>query len=77
MADGNLTIRNIAKADSGDYACSAKKFLGQDFALAQVTVFERLAFHNSSPESHCITVKQLAVKLFSSRKHRDHMEENW
>ena len=44
VADGNLTIRNIAKADSGDYACSAKKFLGQDFALAQVTVFERLAF---------------------------------
>ena len=40
--DGKLTIRNIAKADSGDKACSAKNFLGQDFAVAQVTVFERL-----------------------------------
>ena len=44
MVDGNLTIRSIAKADSGDYACSAKNFLGQDFAVAQVMVFERLAF---------------------------------
>ena len=49
MADGNLTIRNIAKADSGDYACLAKDFLGQDFAVAQVTVFERLAFILTSP----------------------------
>ena len=49
MADGNLTIRNIAKADSGDYACLAKNFLGQDFAVAQVTVFERLAFILTPP----------------------------
>ena len=47
--DGNLTIRNIAKADSGDYACSAKNFLGQDFAVAQVTVFERLVFILTPP----------------------------
>ena len=49
VADGNLTIRNIAKADSGDYACLAKNFLGQDFAVAQVTVFERLAFLLTPP----------------------------
>ena len=49
MADGNLTIRNIAKADSGDYACLAKNFLRQDFAVAQVTVFERLAFILTPP----------------------------
>ena len=49
MDDGKLTIRNIAKADSGDYACSAKNFLGQDFAVAQVTVFERLAFILTPP----------------------------
>ena len=49
VADGNLTIRNIAKADSGDYACLAKNFLGQDFAVAQVTVFERLAFILTPP----------------------------
>ena len=47
--DGKLTIRNVAKADSGDYACSAKNFLGQDFAVAQVTVFERLAFVLTPP----------------------------
>ena len=51
MDDGKLTIRNIAKADSGDYACSAKNFLGQDFAVAQVTVFERLAFVLTPPLS--------------------------
>lgn len=49
VADGNLTIRNIAKADSGDYACLAKNFLGLDFAVAQVTVFERLAFILTPP----------------------------
>ena len=54
--DGNLTIRNIAKADSGDYACSAKNFLGQDFAVAQVMVFERLAFILTPPLK--VTVSQ-------------------
>ena len=49
MDDGKLTIRNVAKTDSGDYACSAKNFLGQDFAVAQVTVFERLAFVLTPP----------------------------
>ena len=56
MDDGKLTIRNIAKADSGDYACSAKNFLGQDFAVAQVTVFERLAFILTPPLK--VTVSQ-------------------
>ena len=44
MDDGKLTIRNIAKADSGDYACSAKNFLGQDFVVAQLIVIDRLTF---------------------------------
>ena len=53
--DGKLTIRNIAKADSGDYACSAKNFLGQDFAVAQVMVFERLAFILTPPLKVTVT----------------------
>ena len=56
MDDGKLTIRNIAKADSGDYACSAKNFLGQDVAVAQVMVFQRLAFILTPPLK--VTVSQ-------------------
>ena len=55
MDDGKLTIRNIAKAaDSGNYACSAKNFLGQDFAVAQVMV-ERLAFILTPPLKVTVT----------------------
>ena len=61
--DGKLTIRNIAKADSGDYACSAKNFLGQDFAVAQVTVFERLAFILTPPLK--VTVSQSSDMLLN------------
>ncbi|CAH3030482.1 unnamed protein product, partial [Porites evermanni] len=60
---GKLTIRNIAKADSGDYACSAKNFLGQDFAVAQVTVFERLAFILTPPLK--VTVSQSSNMLLN------------
>ena len=56
MDDGKLTIRNIAKADSGDYACSAKNFLGQDVAVAQVMIFQRLAFILTPPLK--VTVSQ-------------------
>ena len=61
--DGKLTIRNIAKADRGDYACSAKNFLGQDFAVAQVTVFERLAFILTPPLK--VTVSQSSNMLLN------------
>ena len=64
MDDGKLTIRNIAKADSGDYACSAKNFLGQDFAVAQVTVFERLAFILTPPLK--VTITQSSNLLLDS-----------
>ena len=63
MDDGKLTIRNVAKADSGDYACSAKNFLGQDFAVAQVTVFERLAFILTPPLK--VTVSQSSNMLLN------------
>ena len=61
--DGKLTIRNVAKADSGDYACSAKNFLGQDFAVAQVTVFERLAFVLTPPRK--VNVSQSSDMLLT------------
>ncbi|CAH3040700.1 unnamed protein product, partial [Porites lobata] len=54
--DGKLTIRNIAKADSGDYACSAKNFLGQDFVVAQLIVIDRLTFTLTPPRK--VTVSQ-------------------
>ena len=63
VVDGNLTIRNIAKTDSGDYACSATNFLGQDFAVAQVTVFERLAFILTPPLK--VTVSQSRYLLLN------------
>ena len=63
MDHAKMTIRNIAKADSGDYACSAKNFLGQDFAVAQVTVFERLAFVLTPPLK--VTVSQSSDMLLN------------
>ena len=56
MDDGKMTIRNIAKADSGDYACSAKNFLGQDFVVAQLIVIDRLTFTLTPPRK--VTVSQ-------------------
>ena len=55
MDDGKLTIRNIAKADSGDYACSAKNFLGQDFVVAQLIVIDRLTFTLTPPRKVTVT----------------------
>ena len=44
IANGNLSIRSVTKADSGTYACSAKNLLGDDSAVAVVMVIERLQF---------------------------------
>ncbi|XP_078350138.1 uncharacterized protein LOC144634965 [Oculina patagonica] len=49
VVDGNLTILNIAKADGGTYACTAKNILGEDAAVAQVTVLGRLKFASTPP----------------------------
>ena len=53
--DGNLTIRNIAKTDKGDYVCSAKNFLGQDFVVAQLIVIDRLTFTLTPPRKVTVT----------------------
>ena len=49
VVDGNLTIRNIAKTDKGDYVCSAKNLLGQDSVVAQLIVIDRLTFTLTPP----------------------------
>ena len=41
VIDGNMTILRVAKEDRETYVCSVKNLLGEDSALAQVTV-ERL-----------------------------------
>ena len=49
VLDGKLTIQNVAKADSGTYACSAKNSLGKDSAFALITVTGRLKFIQTPP----------------------------
>ena len=46
---GNLNIVNIAKADGGTYECTVKNLLGQDSAVAQVTVIDELKFTLTPP----------------------------
>ena len=53
--DGNLTIRNIAKTDKGDYVCSAKNFLGQDSVVSQLIVIDRLTFTLTPPRKVTVT----------------------
>ena len=44
VVDGNLTIVSVRKPDGGAYACVAKNVLGEDSAVAQVTVINELKF---------------------------------
>ena len=46
---GNLNIVNIAKVDGGSYECAVKNLLGQDSAVAQVTVIDELKFALTPP----------------------------
>ena len=63
VADGNLIIRNIAKTDKGDYVCSAKNLLGQDFVVAQLIVINRLTFTLTPPRK--VTVSQSSNLLLN------------
>ena len=44
VANGNLTIFNTTKADGGSYSCGAKNLLGEDSAVAQIIVIDKLRF---------------------------------
>ncbi|KAL9963348.1 hypothetical protein ACROYT_G032545 [Oculina patagonica] len=49
VVNGTLTIRNITKVDGGAYACRATNLLGEDSAVAQVTVTDELKFNLTPP----------------------------
>ena len=44
VVDGKLTILKISKVDGGTYACAVRNLLGDDSAVAQVTVLGKLKF---------------------------------
>ena len=74
VVDGNLTIRNIAKTDKGDYVCSAKNFLGQDSVVAQLIVIDRLTFTLTPPLK--VTVSQ-SSKLLLNCAAQGNIEITW
>ena len=49
MIDGNMTILSVTKEDTGTYVCSVKNLLGEDSALAIITVIYRLKFTLTPP----------------------------
>ena len=49
MIDGNMTIISATKKDTGTYVCSVKNLLGEDSALAVITVIDRLKFTVTPP----------------------------
>ena len=40
---------SVTKEDTGTYVCSVKNFLGEDSALAMITVIDRLKFTMTAP----------------------------
>jgi len=70
---GNLNIVNIAKADGGTYECAVKNLLGQDSALAQVTVIDELRFTLTPPGTVVASVYNNA-KLNCMAKGSVHMD---
>ena len=49
VIDGNMTILSVTKKDTGTYVCSVKNLLGEDSALAVITVIDRLKFTLTPP----------------------------
>ena len=49
VIDGNMTILSVTKKDTGAYVCSVKNLLGEDSALAVITVIDGLKFTLTSP----------------------------
>ena len=49
VVDGNLTIEDVAKSDSGTYECLAKNLLRQESAVAILMVTDKLKFTITPP----------------------------
>ena len=49
MIYGNMTILSVTKEDTGTYVCTVKNLLGENSALAVITVIDRLKFTLTSP----------------------------
>ena len=49
MVDSNLTIKGVAKSDSGSYECSAKNLLRQEIVVAILMVIDKLKFTITPP----------------------------
>ena len=49
VIDENMTIISVTKKDTGAYVCSVKNLLGEDSALAVITVIHRLKFTLKPP----------------------------
>ena len=49
VIDGNMAILSVTKEDTGTYVCSVKNLLGEDSALAMITVIDRLKFTLTPP----------------------------
>ena len=49
VVNGKLSIVSVKNADEGTYACSVKNLLGQDSAVAVLTVLSRLKFTVTPP----------------------------
>ena len=61
VVNGTLTISNIEKADGGAYACVATNLLGEDSAVAQVTVLDTLKFKITPPQKVTVSASSKVV----------------
>ena len=61
VVNGTLTISNIEKADGGAYACVATNLLGEDSAVAQVTVLDTLKFRIPPPQKLTVSASSKVV----------------
>ena len=62
VENGSLTILKAEKADGGTYACTAKNLLGQETAIAQVTVTDRLKI-TLTPPLKCVVLVSCMLML--------------
>ena len=72
MIDGNMTILSVTKKDTGAYVCSVKNLLGEDSALAVITVIDRLKFNLTSPLNLMLNCKaQGALEITWKRTNKN------